>query len=86
MLPPRSKHEVRRDLRIAYVGRSFGAWVLERLCALRNKKGIYKRAMGNVSEHPSLNVTIAFCITKQNAHLPGGIFTHALRTDFRTAR
>jgi sulfatase maturation enzyme AslB (radical SAM superfamily) len=35
---------------------------------IRNKKGIYKRAIRNVREHPDLRVTIAYCITKQNAH------------------
>src|SRR5262249_9708378 len=30
------------------------------------KKGIYKRAMKNVEEHPNLQVTIAYMITKQN--------------------
>lgn len=34
---------------------------------IRDKKGIYKRAIRNVREHPDLNVTIAYCITKQNA-------------------
>src|SRR6185369_7693098 len=35
---------------------------------LRNKKGIYKRAMRNIAEHPELEVTIAYCITQQNVH------------------
>jgi MoaA/NifB/PqqE/SkfB family radical SAM enzyme len=35
---------------------------------IRNKKGIYKRAIRNIQEHPNLKVTIAYCITKQNAH------------------
>ncbi len=35
---------------------------------IRNKKGIYRRAMQNLKDHPDLQVTIAFCITKQNAH------------------
>lgn len=35
---------------------------------IRNKKGIYGKAMRNVAAHPQLNVTIAYCITKQNAH------------------
>jgi sulfatase maturation enzyme AslB (radical SAM superfamily) len=35
---------------------------------LRDKKGIYAKAMKNVRQHPHLNVTIAYCITKQNAH------------------
>jgi Fe-coproporphyrin III synthase len=34
---------------------------------IRNKKGIYAKAMRNVREHRDLNVTIAYCITKQNA-------------------
>jgi MoaA/NifB/PqqE/SkfB family radical SAM enzyme len=34
---------------------------------IRNKKGIYKRSMKNVREHPGLRVTIAYCITRQNA-------------------
>ncbi len=34
---------------------------------IRNKKGIYAKAMRNVREHAALNVTIAYCITKQNA-------------------
>ena len=33
---------------------------------IRKKKGIYKRAMKNVEEHPHLQVTIAYMITKQN--------------------
>jgi MoaA/NifB/PqqE/SkfB family radical SAM enzyme len=33
---------------------------------IRKKKGIYKRAMKNVQEHPNLQVTIAYMITKQN--------------------
>jgi MoaA/NifB/PqqE/SkfB family radical SAM enzyme len=36
--------------------------------ALRNKKGIYRRAMRNVAEHPELEVTIAYCITARNVH------------------
>jgi organic radical activating enzyme len=35
---------------------------------IRNKKGIYKRAMQNVKDHPNLSVTIAYCITQQNKH------------------
>ena len=35
---------------------------------IRKKKGIYKRAMKNVEEHPNLQVTIAYMITKQNVH------------------
>jgi MoaA/NifB/PqqE/SkfB family radical SAM enzyme len=35
---------------------------------IRKKKGIYKRAMRNVAEHPELDVTIAYCITKDNVH------------------
>ncbi|MSP60642.1 MAG: radical SAM protein [Myxococcales bacterium] len=35
---------------------------------IRNKKGIYKRAMRNIAEHPDLNVTIAYCITRGNVH------------------
>jgi MoaA/NifB/PqqE/SkfB family radical SAM enzyme len=35
---------------------------------IRRKKGIYARAVENVRQHPDLNVTIAYCITKQNAH------------------
>lgn len=35
---------------------------------IRNKKGIYKRAMRNVAEHPELEVTVAYCITNQNKH------------------
>jgi MoaA/NifB/PqqE/SkfB family radical SAM enzyme len=35
---------------------------------LRRKKGIYRRAMRNVREHPELEVTIAYCITSQNIH------------------
>jgi MoaA/NifB/PqqE/SkfB family radical SAM enzyme len=35
---------------------------------IRKKKGIYQRAMRNVAEHPELEVTIAYCITKDNVH------------------
>lgn len=35
---------------------------------IRNKKGIYRRAMQNVKDHPDLRVTIAYCITQQNKH------------------
>ncbi len=35
---------------------------------IRRKKGIYKRAMRNVAEHPDLEVTIAYCITQSNVH------------------
>jgi MoaA/NifB/PqqE/SkfB family radical SAM enzyme len=35
---------------------------------IRRKKGIYKRAMKHVAERPELTVTIAYCITKENAH------------------
>jgi MoaA/NifB/PqqE/SkfB family radical SAM enzyme len=35
---------------------------------IRKKKGIYQRAMRNVAEHPELEVTIAYCITRDNAH------------------
>jgi len=35
---------------------------------IRNKKGIYRKAMRNVQEHPDLSVTVAYCITRQNAH------------------
>jgi Fe-coproporphyrin III synthase len=35
---------------------------------IRKKKGIYKRAMRNIAEHPDLSVTIAYCITKSNVH------------------
>jgi sulfatase maturation enzyme AslB (radical SAM superfamily) len=35
---------------------------------IRNKKGIYKRAMQNVRTNPQLSTTIAFCITQQNKH------------------
>jgi Fe-coproporphyrin III synthase len=34
---------------------------------IRNKKGIYQKAMRNVQEHPELSVTIAYCVTRQNA-------------------
>lgn len=33
---------------------------------IRRKKGIYRRAMRNVEEHPDLRVTIAMCITRGN--------------------
>jgi sulfatase maturation enzyme AslB (radical SAM superfamily) len=33
---------------------------------IRRKKGIYRRAMRNIAEHPDLEVTIAYCITRQN--------------------
>ena len=33
---------------------------------LRNKRGIYQRAIRNVQDHPTLRVTIAYCITAQN--------------------
>jgi MoaA/NifB/PqqE/SkfB family radical SAM enzyme len=33
---------------------------------IRKKKGIYQRAMRNVREHPNLQVTIAYMITKNN--------------------
>jgi MoaA/NifB/PqqE/SkfB family radical SAM enzyme len=36
--------------------------------SIRKKKGIYKRAMRNVGEHPELEVTIAYCITAENKH------------------
>jgi Fe-coproporphyrin III synthase len=36
--------------------------------AIRKKKGIYKRAMRNIAEHPELEVTIAYCITAENKH------------------
>lgn len=35
---------------------------------LRDKKGIYKKAIRNVQKNKHLDITIAFCITKQNAH------------------
>jgi sulfatase maturation enzyme AslB (radical SAM superfamily) len=35
---------------------------------IRKKRGIYKRAMRNVAEHPNLAVTVAYCITKSNVH------------------
>src|SRR6185369_10710648 len=35
---------------------------------IRRKKGIYKRAMRHVAERPNLRVTIAYCITRANAH------------------
>jgi MoaA/NifB/PqqE/SkfB family radical SAM enzyme len=35
---------------------------------IRNKKGIYKRAMRNIADHPDLSVTIAYCITRSNVH------------------
>src|SRR5581483_2926468 len=35
---------------------------------IRQKRGIYQRAMRNVAEHPELEVTIAYCITAGNAH------------------
>jgi MoaA/NifB/PqqE/SkfB family radical SAM enzyme len=35
---------------------------------IRKKKGIYQRAMRNLAEHPELEVTIAYCITRDNAH------------------
>lgn len=35
---------------------------------IRRRKGIYGRAMRNVAERPGLSVTIAYCITRQNAH------------------
>jgi Fe-coproporphyrin III synthase len=35
---------------------------------IRKKKGIYQRAMRNIAEHPELEVTIAYCITRENAH------------------
>jgi MoaA/NifB/PqqE/SkfB family radical SAM enzyme len=34
---------------------------------IRNKKGIYGKAMRNVQKNKHLKVTIAYCITKQNA-------------------
>ena len=35
---------------------------------IRRKKGIYRRAMKHVSERPNLKVTVAYCITRENAH------------------
>ena len=35
---------------------------------IRKKKGIYRRAMRNIAEHPELQVTIAYCITRDNVH------------------
>lgn len=35
---------------------------------IRRKRGIYARAMRNIREHPQLEVTIAYCITKENVH------------------
>jgi MoaA/NifB/PqqE/SkfB family radical SAM enzyme len=35
---------------------------------IRNKKGIYRKAVRNVQKNKHLNITIAYCITKQNAH------------------
>jgi MoaA/NifB/PqqE/SkfB family radical SAM enzyme len=35
---------------------------------IRKKKGIYRRAMRNLAEHPDLDVTIAYCITTENIH------------------
>ncbi|HEY7954145.1 MAG: radical SAM protein [Polyangia bacterium] len=35
---------------------------------IRNKPGIYQRAMRNLAEHPELEVTIAYCITRENVH------------------
>ncbi len=38
----------------------------ERHEAIRRKKGIYRRAMRNIAEHPEQEVTIAYCITREN--------------------
>ena len=35
---------------------------------IRRKKGIYRRAMRHVAERPELRITIAYCITRENAH------------------
>jgi MoaA/NifB/PqqE/SkfB family radical SAM enzyme len=35
---------------------------------IRRKRGIYRRAMRNVTQHPNLRVTIAYCITRENLH------------------
>jgi hypothetical protein len=35
---------------------------------IRRKKGIYRRIMHHVSSQPGNRVTIAFCITRENAH------------------
>ena len=35
---------------------------------IRRKKGIYRRAMKHVAAMPQLRVTIAYCITRENAH------------------
>jgi Fe-coproporphyrin III synthase len=35
---------------------------------LRQKKGIYRRIMRHVEERPRNRITIAFCITRENAH------------------
>jgi MoaA/NifB/PqqE/SkfB family radical SAM enzyme len=36
--------------------------------AIRRKKGIYRRAMQNIADHPQLEVTVAYCITRDNVH------------------
>ncbi len=35
---------------------------------IRRKSGIYAKAIKNVADHPGLSVTIAYCITRANAH------------------
>ncbi|HEY3351619.1 MAG TPA: radical SAM protein [Polyangia bacterium] len=35
---------------------------------IRNKKGIYRRIMKHVSARPHNRITVAYCITRENAH------------------